>query len=101
MTQRRRERSLDQQPRKSQMDFYVSFHNLMFQFSGKKISFYRQRKKEKFNSTLDVDDDDNDDDEEVKKVSSCFFLFPHGVLFKKQLGKFLFCSFQLVDVEKS
>jgi hypothetical protein len=29
-------KSWDQQPSKSQMDFYVSFHNLMFQFLAKK-----------------------------------------------------------------
>lgn len=70
---------------------FISQFNVSIQ--RKKFSFYRSTTKNFFFiSTLDVSDDDNDVDEEVRKVSSCFFLFPYGVLFKKSsLESFLSC----------
>lgn len=51
--EREREKSWDQQPSKSQMDFYVSFHNLMFQFLAKKNLLSSGKS---FRSTLDDKD---------------------------------------------
>jgi hypothetical protein len=90
-------KSWDQQPSKSQMDFYVSFHNLMFQFLAKKKNrenlFYHQEKvfaqhwsKMRWREK-----------EASWKFSSCFFLFPYGVLLKSSLKSFLSCCWKIID----
>lgn len=87
------EKFLDQQPSKSQMDFYVSFHNLMFQFNTVffSVSFYHEkesffntgRRQRRMITTKSM--------RKWRKFSSCFSFFYFLMVFHAKSSLESFC----------
>lgn len=93
----KREKSSDQQPSKSQMDFYVPFHNLMFQFLAKKSLLLSAEKNKVFAQHWTTTTMRWREEEAKESFLRCFFLFPYGVSLKSSLESFLSCCWKIID----